>query len=271
VGGCTYERYESYYTLDRQGNVLAIRWRPGDIQSVTDLDGQQPAVLQGRQLDSSAIREIEAPATSTVSQRFQSYRSPGRFSVRCRNDSSSGDERWFYVPAEGRLRGFDGRTKRLIGSCGPDGFIASARRSEGQEVQPVGFFVAVLTQLFVPGAGANAAPAGGVVVAYRVLILLAALACATTCFLLARRYAFSRPACAGWALCGLLFGWAGVVLMIVLQDWPARVRCASCGRPRRVDRESCEHCGAAQARPTWDGTEILETSDETAATAIVGH
>jgi hypothetical protein len=452
IGGCVFERYQTYHTLDREGRVLAVRWRPGDIQSVTDLDGRRPEALEGKQLDSSAIREVEATTSAHAGPLFQSYRSSGRFSLRCRNESSSGDERWFYVPEEGLLRGYDGLSKGLIGSCGPDGFVpagreprarfrgeayaltflyeagsayflslpdgvyaldfarhtlrtlftppegqtvlaafrwkddrekwsrafvltdqsvhvldesgapllsaplaydreeygrvsvaqlenprrfavwyepswylsidagktmpshlveydaegrevarrtvpprplnaapaglalfglatppaeaaavagatwesvAVARQKQGLEVQPVAFFVAVPTQLFIPGAGPDMSATGGVVLAYRALILLSALACAVACLLLARRHAFSYARCAGWALCGLLFGWAGVVLMLVLQEWPARVRCPSCGRPRRVDRERCEHCGAPHASPAADGTEVFE---ETAAT-----
>jgi hypothetical protein len=92
------------------------------------------------------------------------------------------------------------------------------------------------------------------------LALLSAAASALGCFLLARRHAFSRARCAGWLLAGLLFGWVGLVLMLALLDWPARVRCPSCGRPRRVDRDLCEHCGSAHAAPARDGTEVFEES-----------
>jgi hypothetical protein len=459
VGGCVFEKYESYHTLDRDGRVLVVRWRPGDFQSVTELDGRRPEALLGKQLDSSAIREIEAPASAPLRPRFQSYRSPGRFSVRCRNESSSGDERWFYVPEEGRLLGYDGLSRRLIGSCGPDGFVpadrepqerfrgepyhpaflyeadpayflglpdgvyaldfarhtirtlftpaegqpvlaasrwkddrekwsrafvltdrsvhvldeagaplfsapvaydpedygcvrvaqaenprrfvvsyepswylwaeagktmpsylveydvtgrevgrrtvpprplnappqglalfglatppaeaavvvgatwdsvAAARRKQGQEVQPVAFFVAVPTQLFIPGVGANMTAIGGTILAYRALIVLSASACAVACFLLARRYDFSNTRRAGWALCGLLFGWVGVVLMLVLQEWPARVSCPSCGQPCRVDRDCCEHCGVPHAPPTSDGTEIFEEATIVSQAAPAG-
>jgi hypothetical protein len=459
VGGCTFERYQSYHTLDRQGRVLVVRWRPGDIQSVTDLDGRRPEAIQGKQLDSSAIREIEAPTSARVSPRFRSYRSPGRFSVRCRNESSSGDERWFYVPAEGLLRGYDGLSKRLIGSCGPDGFVpagqeprqrfrgeayhntflydagtayflslpdgvyaldfarhtirtlftppegqtvlaaarwkderekcsrafvltdqavhvldeagtlllsarlaydledhgrvsvaqleaprrfavwyepswylwteaaktmpshlveydmtgrevarrtvpprplnasppglalfglatplaeaavvagatwesvAAARQKQGMEVQPVAFFIAVPTQLFIPGTGPDVAATGGEVVAYRALILLSALGCAAICILLARRHSFSRAGRVGWGLCGLLFGPAGLFLMLAVQQWPARVTCPACRQPRVVTRDTCEHCGAPHALPTPDGTEIIEPGVTTPHVALAG-
>jgi hypothetical protein len=460
VGGCLFERYQSYYTLDREGRVLVVRWRPGDIQSVTDLDGRRPEALQGKQLDSSAIREVEAPASAPFWPKYQSYRSSGRFSVRCRNESSSGDERWFYVPEEGLLRGYDGLSKRLIGSCGPDGFVpadreprelfhgeayhgtflyeagsayflslpggvyaldfarhtirtlfappegqtvlacarwkddrekwsrafvltdksvhvldeagtpllsaplaydrenqgrvsvaqleaprrfavwyepswylwaedgktmpsylveydaagrevarrtvpprplnaapaglalfglatppveaavvaaatresvAAARRKQGLEVQPAAFFVAVPTQLFIPGAGPDMNATGDVIVAYRALILLSALACAVVCFLLSRRHAFSGARRVGWALCGLLFGPPGLLLMLALQDWPARVACPSCRRPRAVTRDTCEHRGAAHAPPAPDGTEVFEPDAAAPHVALAGR
>jgi hypothetical protein len=449
IGGCVWARYmhKYYYTLDREGRVLVVHWRPGDMQSVTGLDGQEPEALKGKQLDSSAIREIEAPTSAPVWPKFLSYRTPGRFSVRCRNDSSSGDERWFYVPDEGHLLGYDGRSKRLIGSCGPDGFvqagqqpkerfqgepydpsflyedeaafylafpggvytldfarhtihtlftpaegqtvmaairwkdekqklsrafvltaksvhvldesgaplfsapltydrvnhglvrvgrlenpqrwvvwyepswyvqpdagktmpsylveydvggreiarrtvpprplaeapygqalfglatppaeaaviagatqdcIAAARRNEGREIQPIFHFLVVPTQLFIPGAGADIASAGGVTLAFRALILLSGVACALVCFLLACRYAFSRAGRIGWSLYGLLFGPAGLLLMLALQEWPARIACPRCCKLRVVTRDTCEHCGAVHAAPAPDGTEIFE-------------
>jgi hypothetical protein len=129
----------------------------------------------------------------------------------------------------------------------------------------------VPTQLFIPGAGPDMAATGGVVVAYRALILLSALACAALCFLLARRHAFARAGCVGWGLCGLLFGPAGLLLMLAVQPWPARVTCPACRRPRVVTRDTCERCGAAQALPAPDGTEIFEPDDATPHVALAGR
>lgn len=108
----------------------------------------------------------------------------------------------------------------------------------------------------------------GQFVGFSALSLLSAGASALGCFLLARRYAFSSARRAGWAVCGLLFGWVGLVLMLALQEWPARVPCLSCRRPRRVDRERCEHCGAAHSPPPADGTEIFEPDEATAPVAL---
>jgi hypothetical protein len=137
--------------------------------------------------------------------------------------------------------------------------IASARQNGGREVQPLLFFLVVLGQSFNPlGVGPEAG--SGTVLTYRGLILLSALVWAMTCFLLARRYSFSRGGRLAWALCGLLFGPAGPLLMLAVQDWPARIACPGCHRPRVVTRDTCEHCGAPHALPRPDGTEIIEPS-----------
>jgi hypothetical protein len=462
IGGCVWARYmhKYAYALDREGRVLVLHWGPGDTQSVTGPDGQEPEALKGKQLDSSAIREVGAPISASAWPKFLSYRSPGRFSVRCRNESSSGDERWFYVPDEGHLLGYDGRSRRLIGSCGPDGFvqagqqpkerfqgelydssflyeddpvfylafpggvytpdfarhtihtlfapsdgqtvvavirwkdekqkvsrafvltdqsvhvldesgvplfsaplaydrgthglvrvgrlenpqrwvvwyepswylrpdagktmpsylveydvggrelarrtlppcplaeapygqalfglatppaeaaviaaatrysIAAAGRNEGREIQPIFHFLVVPTQFFIPGSGAELASVGGAILAYRALILSSALACAAICYLLARRHSFSRDGRVGWGLCGLLFGPAGLLLMLAVQQWPARVICPACRRPRVVTRDTCEHCGAPHALPIQDGTEIFEPEVATPHLAVSGR
>jgi hypothetical protein len=90
------------------------------------------------------------------------------------------------------------------------------------------------------------------------LILLSAAVCALGCFLVPRRYAFSRARCIGWAVVGFFLGWAGLLLMLVLQEWPARIACANCHKLRVVTRDTCEQCGAPHAAP--DGTEIFESA-----------
>jgi hypothetical protein len=112
---------------------------------------------------------------------------------------------------------------------------------------------------FIPGSGREIVSPPGVVPGFVALMLLSAAACAVACFLLGRRATFSRARLAGWSLCGLVFGPVGLLLLLALQMLPARIRCPACGRPRVVDRDRCEHCGAAHARPAPDGTEIFET------------
>jgi hypothetical protein len=103
-------------------------------------------------------------------------------------------------------------------------------------------------------------PGVGLIPGYVVLILLSAAACAFVCFQRAHRHAFSSALCIGWAMIGFLFGWVGLVLMLVLQEWPAHIACPKCGEPRVVTRDSCEHCGARHAVPVPDGTEIFEAA-----------
>jgi hypothetical protein len=59
----------------------------------------------------------------------------------------------------------------------------------------------------------------------------------------------------------VLYGPAGVLLMVTLPDWPAQIACPACRRRRVVTREHCEHCGASHALPTLDGTEVFEADN----------
>ena len=111
----------------------------------------------------------------------------------------------------------------------------------------------------------------GLLFGFSALTLLSAAVCALVWFLLARRYAFSRAERIGWALCGFMFGWVGLMLMLALQEWPARVRCPACGQPRRVDRDRCDHCGAPHVPPAPDGTEIFDKTATTSQAALAGR
>jgi hypothetical protein len=135
---------------------------------------------------------------------------------------------------------------------------SQARLTYGMDVWVLGELLEMWIVHFIPRAVYCADTTSGVLYGFAALTLLSAAACALVNYLLARRYAFSRAGRAGWALGGFLFGWVGLLLMLALHDWPARVRCPSCGRPRRVDRDRCEHCGAAHAAPALDGTEVFE-------------
>jgi ABC-type transport system involved in multi-copper enzyme maturation permease subunit len=75
---------------------------------------------------------------------------------------------------------------------------------------------------------------------------------------LGRRYSFGWGAQIGWALFHLLFGLAGFLAFLSVQEWPARQPCPQCGKLRVVDRPRCEHCGAGFAPPEKTGTEIYE-------------
>lgn len=93
---------------------------------------------------------------------------------------------------------------------------------------------------------------------YAAGILLNGLLFAVLCGWLARRHAFSWRRGLVWACCGFFFGLAGLLLMFAILDWPARIACTSCGKPRIVTRDACEHCGRPHVPPTADGTEVFE-------------
>jgi hypothetical protein len=113
---------------------------------------------------------------------------------------------------------------------------------------------------YIPGMSRFEVPPRGLVTSYLVLILLSAMACALGCLLLARRSAFSPGGRIAWTVVGFFFGWVGLVLMLLLQEWPARIACPKCRRLRVVTRDTCEHCGARHAAPAPDGTEVLESA-----------
>jgi hypothetical protein len=140
--------------------------------------------------------------------------------------------------------------------------FSDLRSSRGTEMWLLLQFLAQTGTYFIPGLGWNVRIDDRLVLGYTALMFLSAAVSALACFLLARRYSFSRARCISWALCGFAFGWVGLLLMLAIQEWPARIACPSCRRLRRVDREHCEHCGAPHALPAPDGTEIFETNTE---------
>jgi hypothetical protein len=144
------------------------------------------------------------------------------------------------------------------------GFVSEVRANNGAE-QPLLLWLLMVTQVFIPGLFGDLQAPAGVVIGHAAGMLLSALVCALVCFLLARRHSFSPARCIGWTLCGFVWGPTGLLLLLALQDWPARVTCPGCGKLRLVTRDTCEHCGAAHAPPAPDGTEIFE---ETAATPL---
>ena len=85
---------------------------------------------------------------------------------------------------------------------------------------------------------------------------------------LAKRNAIGRGRRTLWAGLGLVFGPSGVLLMLCLLDWPARLRCQSCGKARRIDRFDCEHCATTFAPPEPDGTEIFDLPVTSAARMV---
>ena len=91
------------------------------------------------------------------------------------------------------------------------------------------------------------------------LSMVAAIVCAVVGWVLGRRYHFGVGAQVKWAVFHLVFGVPGLLAFLCVQEWPARQTCPNCKKPRLVDREQCEFCGAAFAPPPKNGTEIFET------------
>jgi len=74
----------------------------------------------------------------------------------------------------------------------------------------------------------------------------------------ARRRQFSWGEAWRWAGFTFLFNLSGLITFRLVADWPVCIKCPSCGRPRRVDQDTCPHCAAAWPKPTVDGTEIVD-------------
>ncbi|MBS0205418.1 MAG: hypothetical protein JSS49_21145 [Planctomycetes bacterium] len=104
---------------------------------------------------------------------------------------------------------------------------------------------------------------------YAAGVLLNGMLGATCCLLLARQYAYSLRQCLIWTSAGFLFGPIGVLVMLAIQHWPARLPCPACGKLRQVTHEICESCGAHQAPPPLDGTEVFESGTDTVEPAFL--
>jgi hypothetical protein len=151
-------------------------------------------------------------------------------------------------------------------------YLETGVRANGGSAAPLVLrFLILTTQTFIPGVRWDVRRQAGLVAGSLTLILLSAVVCALVNFRLARGAAYSRARCLGWALCGLAWGPAGLLLLLALQDWPAQIPCPSCRRLRVVTRDLCEHCGARHAPPTADGTEILARAAETPEAALLNR
>lgn len=95
--------------------------------------------------------------------------------------------------------------------------------------------------------------------------VLVALAAAGLVFLpltlwLGRRYALPGRSLLGWSLFVLACGFPAFIAFLSVHDWPARAPCPNCRRPRVVNRDQCEHCGAGFPPPERTGIEIFEAA-----------
>jgi hypothetical protein len=115
----------AWYEVDRQGRVLVLRQdRGGQIESVTDLEGHEPQELRGQRVDHRTIEEFVVPLRLLHRDADSlGYCSFDRVCMPIENESSSTAELWYFVHDQARLLGYEQRSKRLIGSLGPDGFV----------------------------------------------------------------------------------------------------------------------------------------------------
>jgi hypothetical protein len=113
------------YEIDRQGRLFVIREAGGRrITGITDLEGRVPEAFKSSRLDWYAINDIKArPANAEPLPRGVSYRNPGRYLLAYKNETTPPHEAWWYVPARGRILGYDKGLKHFLGSFGPDGFV----------------------------------------------------------------------------------------------------------------------------------------------------
>jgi hypothetical protein len=147
--------------------------------------------------------------------------------------------------------------------------LAQVRESGGRRMDGSLQALFAATQQFFPAVRWYAPTHPELVYGFASLLLLSGIVSAVVCLLLARRFAFFGTRCGGWTLMGFCFGWMGLLLMLAIQEWPARVVCPKCGKLRVVTRRMCEHCGADHAMPATDGTEIFEPEGTAAALSPV--
>jgi hypothetical protein len=89
--------------------------------------------------------------------------------------------------------------------------------------------------------------------------------------LMARRCGFGVRKTIAWFLANLILGPAGIVVMLSLNDWPAREICESCGGKRIVGRRKCSRCGSPLSPPAVDGREIFEPGDSVSIGGAFGE
>lgn len=93
-------------------------------------------------------------------------------------------------------------------------------------------------------------------IAVATVLVIGAVLWAVAVYAIARRYRFTRRERTWWMALGFVFGPAGLLLMLSLREWPARLACVSCGKMRMVDREHCGNCGAPWPPARCGDTEI---------------
>lgn len=88
---------------------------------------------------------------------------------------------------------------------------------------------------------------------------LSGLCAALACFLGARA-GLSKRTLMAWTVFVLGFNLAGLLVFRLAVDWPRRVTCESCKKPRPIHRNLCPCCGKEWDPPVLTGTEIIDLS-----------
>jgi hypothetical protein len=92
--------------------------------------------------------------------------------------------------------------------------------------------------------------------------------CALATYLLGRRYALSQRKHWAWVTANLLLGPAGIIVLLGLNECPAREICAACGRRRPAARRHCPACRFTAPASGFDGREIFEPADDSSLAAL---
>jgi len=91
----------------------------------------------------------------------------------------------------------------------------------------------------------------------QILVLIALVLSAIT-FVWSRRAEFPARRAWAWTAGVFLLGLPGFILFWLAGERPRTVPCAACQRPRKIESERCDHCGAPWPVKPADGTEILD-------------
>jgi len=118
-------RYQDHVLL-RDGTVSVVEYMNGSPIAVTDLDGLPAPWFTGNPAEKQELlNDRRARSTSLSLRPFKPRTYPYRASTQVRSLYFRGDNQthWFYLPDTGRVEGYDFRTRRFIGSFGPEGFV----------------------------------------------------------------------------------------------------------------------------------------------------
>lgn len=90
-----------------------------------------------------------------------------------------------------------------------------------------------------------------------VVAALTGFVCAIAAVVRCKSYRLRAGEIAGWAVFAFLGGIAGLLVLLAVKEWPARVACPNCAQKRMVNTDTCEHCSEPWKKPQPDGTEIF--------------